>query len=99
MRDNNKIFKCYENPSFINIHIQNRETLVKIAYADGKGLKFYIEFTFNGKSFKKVLGKISTKEKTFNSDEIEFEGIELHPLDKDKIAHCLNEILDFYFSN
>jgi hypothetical protein len=99
MRDNNKIFKFYENPSFVNIHIQKRETLVKIAYNDGNGLRFYIEFIFNGKSFKKALDRISTKEKTFNSDEIEFEGIELHPIDKDKIAQCLNEILDFYFSN
>ena len=30
--------------------------------------------------------------------EIEFEGIELLPIDKEKIAHCLNEILDFNFS-
>ncbi len=99
MKDNNKIFKSYDNPAFVSIHIQNRETLVKIAYDNLQGLKLTLEFYFNGNHFKKVLDKISNKEKSFNPDEIIFDGIILHQIDKAKIAHSLNEIIDYYFSN
>lgn len=99
MRVNNKPFKSYDNPAFESIHIQNRETLVKIAYDDLEGLSFSLEFSFNGTHFTKVLDKISNKEKSFSPDEINFDGIELYQIDKEKIAHSLNEILDYYFSN
>lgn len=99
MKDNNKIFRSHENPASVSIHIQNIETIVKITYDDLERLIFMIEFSFNGKHFTKAFENISTKEKTFNSDEIKFNGIELHPIDKEKIAHCLNEMLDYYFSN
>lgn len=99
MRDNNKIFKSHDNPAFVSIHIQNREILVKIEYDDLEGLCLYLEFYFDDTHFKKVLDKISNKEKSFNADEIIFDGIELHQIDKNKIANSLNEILDYYFSN
>jgi hypothetical protein len=93
-----EIFKCYENTSFLIIHIQNRETVVKITFDKEKGLRFIIEFTYDNKPFKTILEKLSTEWKIFSSDEIELEGIELHPIDKENIAHCLNEILDKHFN-
>ena len=94
-----EIFKCYENPSFLIIHIQNRETVVKITFDQEEGLRFIIEFTYDNKPFKTILEKLSPEWKIFNSDEIEFEfeGIELHPIDKEKIAHRLNEIMHLHF--
>jgi hypothetical protein len=97
-KSNQEIFKCYENPSFLIINIQNSEIVVKITFDEVEGLRFIIEFTYGNKPLKKILEKISTQGKIYNSDEIEFEGIELLPIDKEKIAHCLNEILDFNFS-
>jgi len=39
-----------------------------------EGLRFIIEFTYGNKPLKKILEKISTQGKIYNSDEIEFEG-------------------------
>ncbi len=91
-------FKPFENPSYTVIHIQNREIIVKITLNDFEGLSFSVEFTFEKKVFKKEFEKISSKEKIYDFDEIEFNGLDLHQIDKAKIAHCLNAMLDFHFS-
>lgn len=98
MKTNNKKFKSHDKTSFVSIHIKEIETPVKVTCDYREGLIFMIEFNFNGKHFTQVFEKISNKEKTFNSDEISFIEMELHPIDKEKIAHCLNQKLDLYFS-
>lgn len=98
MRDKKNIFKYYENPSYLNIHIQNQKTLVKISYENRNGLIFKIEFSFKGISFKKELINILNTEKRINSDEIEFEGIVIPSIDKNRIAQFLNEIMDYLYN-
>jgi hypothetical protein len=98
MKTNNKKFKSHDKTSFVTIHIQEIETPVKITCDNREGLIFMIEFNFKGKQFTQVFEKVSTKEKTFNSDEISFIEMELHPIDKKRIAYCLNQELDLYFS-
>jgi hypothetical protein len=97
MRNNTEVFKRHENPAYLNIHIQDIKITLKITYAYVEGLKFNIEFNFNNKFYMKSFDNIFSKEKTYNSDEIEFEGIELHTIEKERIALCLNEILDYIF--
>jgi hypothetical protein len=38
-----------------------------------------------------------SKEKIYDADEINFDGIELLQAEKERISHCINEILDFHF--
>lgn len=98
MSSQKKILKNNNSLSYIIIHIQNIETRVRIWYDDREGLIFYIEFKFKGDHFKKALEKITSKEKTFHSDDISFNGVELLQLDKDRIAQRLNEILNYTFN-
>ena len=98
MKNDIEIFKYFENPSFLNIYIKNRKVLVKISYKNSDSLQFIIEFNFNDKFHKQVLEKITTKEKYYNSDEIEIDGIELDQKERERIATSLNEILHFIFS-
>jgi hypothetical protein len=37
-KSNQEIFKCYENPSFLIINIQNSEIVVKITFDEVEGL-------------------------------------------------------------
>ena len=97
MKSKDKLFKRYENPSHLVIYIENRETNVKITLDTNEGLGFILEFTFNDRLFKKVFNKISTKEVHYDSADIEFDGIDLHQIYKEKIAQCMNEKLDYHF--
>lgn len=56
-----------------------------------------IDFNLKGKKYSLELLPITSKEKLFSNDEIRFSGIELHSIEKEKIAKRLNEILNFNF--
>lgn len=92
------LLKPYENPTYINVLIRNREIPVKITLLNEKGIIFTVEFILENKMYKREFERITQIDKIYSSDDIEFNDLDMDQFSKAKIASCLNEILDFHFS-
>ena len=95
---NKRNFKPYLNPTYCSIHIDNWEVLIKIFLQEDKdGLRFILDFNHNIKVVKKEFELIKSKEINYSSEDVSFKDIQLNQIDKNKIADCLNKILDNRF--
>jgi hypothetical protein len=79
--------------SFLSIHLNNIPVQVKITADFEESISFTVEFKYNGQIFKSLYKPLSV-DKLYFSDEISFDGIELLPIDKSKIASELNNKLN-----
>jgi hypothetical protein len=94
---NQDIESCYtDKPSYISIHIQNIKTQVTITSNSQSNLCFKAEFIFNGKLYKKDFEPILSSGKIYSLEEIQFDGIELHDIDRNRIADCLNKRINYH---
>lgn len=89
------IFKAHEKPAYENIYIENQNVKVRICWEEK--FEFILSFIFENQHFSAKLDAIQSKEKLFCSKDINFEGIELHENERNNLANCLNEILNYYF--
>jgi len=97
MKDKDNIFKVTENPSYLFIHIDNHKIKVRIFFESSeKGTTFKVDFIFENKNYKTEL-HVTQRNNIFYDDDINFQDIELHDIDKQNIADCLNEIMEHYF--
>lgn len=94
-RKNDDPFNPYRNPTSIYIYHDQEKINVRISW--NPGFEFIVDFIFRGQDYSLKLPPISSKEKLFSSNEIIFKGIELHLMEKEKIARRLNEVLNFNF--
>jgi hypothetical protein len=90
MKNKNE-FSVSKNPTSSWIYISNHKVEVHISY-DEKFL-FTIYFHWADKSYRKEL-QPSSNTTRFYAEDLIIEEIELHEIDRNNIAKCLNEILD-----
>jgi len=92
------LFNPNENPAFIDIHLDNIRTIVKISYSSTKnGLVFILSFYYNGRYFEKELEGVSDPNHYWSSKDIFFQDIPILDVDKTRIADSLDRIYDKYF--
>lgn len=89
------IFEPYNNPTFDFIYHNQEKIKVRISWK--VGFEFMIEFNIKDQKYSLILPPITTDHKLFCRDDINFSGIELHPIEKDNISRRLNEILNYNF--
>ncbi len=89
------MFKSHENPAKETISIQNEVCTVLISYTDN--LEFAIKFQFRSTLHLKTFPPLNSKEKLFFKEDIVFDTMDLHPIEKEKLANRLNDILDYIF--
>lgn len=90
-----EIFEPFKNPTFD--YINHNQEKIRARISCNPANEFIIDFVYKAKEYSLKLPPITSKEKLFSSDEIDFIGIELHSIEKEKISRRLNEILNFKF--
>lgn len=94
MKDKSE-FRISDNPTCEWVYIYNHRVKVNISYDEY--FTFNISFHWAGKTFFKKL--ITTNnQKIYSSEDLVFDGIELHQIDRGNIAKRLNEILNINLS-
>jgi hypothetical protein len=98
MKIQDKLFKSHENPTQLTIHIDNQKIIINISHSLSEiGRVFKLDFNYKGEYYEKqlILSKTTIAQHHYwCSNEILFDKIQLHEIDKSRIASCLNEILD-----
>ena len=97
MKKKNKedIFNADANPTYEYININNQRIKVHISWSEG--FAFKLEFSYENEMYKREFPPIPTKEYFFGLDDINFDQIKLHKIERQRLADRLNDILNCHF--